>query len=1201
MGNKKKKKLEKALIADSMITFIRACADPRISPKLFAEEPCWLWTPRGDRILWANENGVRFFKTKSLPDLLGRKFRGISPASAEISRIGRSTKPGFQQERRLRYLLGMKSVEVDSRLEHLEIDGIGKTILVSSMASNNEDADRSAKKMRARLMKMCSRGNASAAFVSVSGKFRETSDLFEEMAPGQDKIREIIGLLNEEDETIASLRSGELAITLARLNGSDPSDRELFMATANECNIFEDLTALPNFKDLTSNKRTKASDDAVVHPETEDKEQPEESSSSNEVPDLDDHETTLTNPITAPSETDDVILDASSQNSGASEEDDGLYGEALPSRSKDEEPGNSHNLPVETESSDEDHSDDLFLNREEERFLFELDQTGEFTSVSDEFLTAIGHKTGSILEQNLFELVHRFNLDTDGKIERKFSKKAIWTHSVLWPTSHTGSVGDKTNPPWRVPVGLTAMPVFDRYRNFEGFRGFGVIKLNEASKHSDLEAIKSETKTDDYEDDRDTDWERFLATTPLDEDEGSLTYGDFVIDDDLDLVDTETDEPDVLTPHEPKEDDSFVTQYPDRGQTVSSAPPAEKLDQTPSNKPQNNLSKPEQRAFEQIALALGNGQKKTEEPKVPNIVPEDQQDNADIDFSAASAIEGASNRTKTLDTEPVDENSTIDKTAVSNANQSSVDVDDQTLETPDKPDADNDEISLFLERLPIGVLISRNRKVLFANSKTLHLLGYSDLSGLIEKDGLDDLFLSLEAEEPGTFQDRDILRQLVINADNASGEDPLHQSVRIRKSDNSPLDALVTLQSGLWQNDDALIMTITESRSPGEIHQDNSTSKKAIEGQSTDIMDIAADGILILDRTGMLSHANTSAEVLFGQERDQINGSAITTLFAEESHQTIQDYLDGLTSNGVASVLNDGREVIGREASGGLIPLFMTIGQIGGFDRSGSAMYCAVVRDITQWKAAEEELIHSRKAAEDANAQKSDFLARVSHEIRTPLNAIIGFSEVMMNEHFGPMENARYLEYARDINTSGTLLVSLVNDLLDLSKIEAGKVDLSFSSVSLNTIIQECVAIMQPDANRERIIIRTSMADDLPPVVADPRSIRQIALNLLSNAIKFTDTGGQVIVSTTLERNGEVALRVRDTGIGMSEVDLKHAMQPFQQVAAATRKGQNGTGLGLPLTKALVEANKAQFMINSRPDYGTLIQVTFPNERVLAY
>jgi signal transduction histidine kinase len=245
----------------------------------------------------------------------------------------------------------------------------------------------------------------------------------------------------------------------------------------------------------------------------------------------------------------------------------------------------------------------------------------------------------------------------------------------------------------------------------------------------------------------------------------------------------------------------------------------------------------------------------------------------------------------------------------------------------------------------------------------------------------------------------------------------------------------------------------------------------------------------------------------------------------------------------------------------------------------------------SQWQRNEQELIEARRRAETASSAKSDFLARVSHEIRTPLNSIIGFSEVMIEEKFGPVANERYREYLKDVHSSGRHLLSLINDLLDLSKIEAGKLQMTFSSVALNDIAQQCVATMQPQANRERIIIRTALAPALPLVLADARSVRQIVLNLLSNSLKFTPAGGQVIVATALNEERAVVLRVRDTGVGMRENDIAAALEPFRQLSTTPR---GGSGLGLPLTKAMAEANGAKFHLTSAPNEGTLVEIIFP-------
>jgi signal transduction histidine kinase len=234
----------------------------------------------------------------------------------------------------------------------------------------------------------------------------------------------------------------------------------------------------------------------------------------------------------------------------------------------------------------------------------------------------------------------------------------------------------------------------------------------------------------------------------------------------------------------------------------------------------------------------------------------------------------------------------------------------------------------------------------------------------------------------------------------------------------------------------------------------------------------------------------------------------------------------------------------------------------------------------------------ARDQAQRDSQAKSQFLAKVSHEIRTPLNAILGFAEVIMDERFGPIGNARYKEYLNDIHASGAHVMSLVNDLLDLSKIEAGRVDLDFAAVDANRVVSECLAMIQPQANRGKVITRLALASGLPAILADERSLRQIVLNLLANAVRYNDPGGQVIVSTALSESGHAIFRVKDTGVGMSESELDKAMEPFGQVAPQRAAG--GTGLGLPLTKALADANHAGFTIRSRKNEGTLVEVTFP-------
>ncbi len=473
----------------------------------------------------------------------------------------------------------------------------------------------------------------------------------------------------------------------------------------------------------------------------------------------------------------------------------------------------------------------------------------------------------------------------------------------------------------------------------------------------------------------------------------------------------------------------------------------------------------------------------------------------------------------------------------------------------------DDDALRVLGELPSGIVIHRLGTPLFANKAFLAMAGMPAVEDLALH-GLDRLFEE-RADVPGK-----------LNLRSANGTVQPVQSV---------------LKTTRWEGAAASLLVVTP-----EPQLPSGGAETATERELRSILDTATDGVIVVDRNGRIASANRSAEALFGYEAAELEGRSFTLLFSAESHRAALDYLDGLQSNGVASVLNDGREVVGVARKGGAIPLFMTLGRIG----NGEPKFCAVLKDLTQFKKAEEELRTAKEQAERANAHKSDFLARISHEIRTPLNAILGFTEVMMEERFGPVGSARYKEYLKDIHESGSHIISLVNDLLDLAKIEAGKLDLSFNSVNLNEVVSTAVSLMQPQANQNRVIIRTSVAPRMPNVVGDLRSLKQIALNLVSNAVKYTPAGGQIIVSTAITDLGQAVIRVRDTGLGMNEAEIAAALEPFRQLAPAS--GRGGSGLGLPLTKALVEANRATFAIQSAVGTGTLVEVIFPPTRVLA-
>lgn len=234
-----------------------------------------------------------------------------------------------------------------------------------------------------------------------------------------------------------------------------------------------------------------------------------------------------------------------------------------------------------------------------------------------------------------------------------------------------------------------------------------------------------------------------------------------------------------------------------------------------------------------------------------------------------------------------------------------------------------------------------------------------------------------------------------------------------------------------------------------------------------------------------------------------------------------------------------------------------------------------------------------------ASEAKSACLAAMSHELRTPLNAILGFSGSIQNETFGPVANAKYSEYIEDISQSGQHLLALINDLLDISAIEAGKLALHEENINLAKTVENTLHVLQAlaDTDDVQLIFSDPGTDVLPPLYADERRFRQIVLNLASNAIKFTPPGGTVTLGVGLSPHGQHVLTVSDTGIGMDDKELQQAMSSFGQVNSHLARQHEGTGLGLPLTKGLVDLHDGEFAITSAKGSGTTVVVSFPSER----
>jgi PAS domain S-box-containing protein len=496
-----------------------------------------------------------------------------------------------------------------------------------------------------------------------------------------------------------------------------------------------------------------------------------------------------------------------------------------------------------------------------------------------------------------------------------------------------------------------------------------------------------------------------------------------------------------------------------------------------------------------------------------------------------------------------------------------------------------------LEQTGAALLIVQNKQAAFATQKAADVLGYATPDTLV----LDGNFIAKHLQFTGRTTETEINNSSMLvtlaSIPWVGGPALQYQFSVIEKKVPKTIVAPIAEVAAVATDEEPVPVLNVEPQP--EIIEPVSTAADDLK----DILDVASDGIITLNRDGQILSFSAAAEAIFGYRNAEVLQKPFVDFLNQDSRKTLSDYLSGLEGAGLATVFNDGREVHAEVKQGGTVPLFLSIGKLQ--NPNSKASYCAVVRDITNWKRTEKELREAKEVAEEASRQKSDFLARISHELRTPLNAIIGFSEVMRLGQFGDIKNEKYRGYVNDIHASGGHLLSLINDLLDLSKIESGKMELNFTAVNIADATEHAMRMVQEQATRGRVLVRKSFPEKMPRVVADLRAMRQIILNVLSNAVKFTDPGGQVIISAQVIKSGELALRIKDTGIGMNATQLRDALEPFKRVSTDGRDTQ-GTGLGLPLTKALVEANRAQFDLSSEAGQGTLIEITFPTTRVLA-
>ena len=353
----------------------------------------------------------------------------------------------------------------------------------------------------------------------------------------------------------------------------------------------------------------------------------------------------------------------------------------------------------------------------------------------------------------------------------------------------------------------------------------------------------------------------------------------------------------------------------------------------------------------------------------------------------------------------------------------------------------------------------------------------------------------------------------------------------------------------------------------------------------------ASDAILAYDGEGRILYANPACLLLCGfSDAAEMAAAGLPRFRFEDREGEVMlpaSLAQGAYSREAVLIASDSREM----------PVYVNAARPPR-DADAPVQFYASITDITELDATRERLSRQNLELHSANRAKTEFLTNMSHELRTPLNAIIGFSEVLRDGMFGTLGNPRYVEYADDIHASGVHLLTIINDILDLAKIDAGKLELRESEIAIAALVEAVLPLVRGRAEAGGLTLGVALADGLPNLRADPRAVKQVLINLLSNAIKFTEPGGQVTISGSFER-GTIALAVTDTGIGIAEADLPVALTTFGQVEAGLDRKHEGTGLGLPLVVALSELHGAVFKLRSTPGVGTKATVTFPSRRTI--
>ena len=497
----------------------------------------------------------------------------------------------------------------------------------------------------------------------------------------------------------------------------------------------------------------------------------------------------------------------------------------------------------------------------------------------------------------------------------------------------------------------------------------------------------------------------------------------------------------------------------------------------------------------------------------------------------------------------------------------------------------NAAFRMIFDHAGIGIYqTSPDGRFLNANPALAHMLGYKSPTELI--DDVHDIGRQIYID-PQTrrmlvdaLSSRDTIRSFLCEARRRDGSRlwVSESASRVRDENGRLVCYVGTIEdvSELIRSQDAL---------------------RAVEDDFRAIYENASEGIYRSTPDGKIIRANPAMVQMHGFETEEEWKEAITDL-AHDWYVDPNRRAEFVAAIAKTGRINDFISQVYKVATGETMWILENAREIRSPD--GILLYYeGTIRDITAQRRAEDDLRAAMSAAEASSQAKSDFLASMSHELRTPLNAIIGFSDIIRNEAFGPLPSRRYRAYIRDIHESGIHLLQLIEDILDVSKAEAGQLSVDDSPMSLQDAICTATQMLGERTRKGKVKLGLAAPTGLPMLLADRRRVLQIAINLVSNAVKFTPPGGKVEVSVFEAPTGAIIMRIEDTGIGIPAQDQERVFEPFVQLNQSTGTATEGTGLGLPLTRKLVELHGGTLVLDSRPGNGTRIDVVFPKWRTL--